>query len=153
MSAFHFKPCCTDSGRSRLRRNGAGFTLIELMITVAIVAVLAAVAIPQYRDYITQARIQEATSGLAAKRVKMELYYDNSRDYSGAPDCANDTTTSKSFTFAGTICAAGTYTLTATGQGSMAGFNYTIDDSNTKTSNTPWGNSGTCWILGKSGSC
>jgi type IV pilus assembly protein PilE len=150
MSELHFKP--RHTGRSRLRRNSAGFTLIELIIACVIVAILAAIAIPQYRDYITRSRIQEATAGLAAKRSKLELYYDNSRDYSSAPDCANDAATSKSFTFTGN-CGISAYALKATGQGSMSGFNYTIDDSNTKTSDTPWGSSGTCWVSGKGGSC
>ncbi|MDR2000812.1 MAG: type IV pilin protein [Zoogloeaceae bacterium] len=101
--------------------------------------------------------MQEATAGLAAKRSKLELYYDNNRSYADAPDCASDATTSSSFTFVGTTCTASAYTLTATGQGSMSGFTYTINNSNTKTSSTPssWGghSSDSCWILGKSGSC
>jgi type IV pilus assembly protein PilE len=152
MSELHFKPRHTGSGRSRLRRNSAGFTLIELMMVTIVIAILAAVALPQYNDYSTRARIQEATSGLAAKRAKLELHYDNNRSYTTAPDCASDSTTSKSFTFSGE-CDASTYTLTATGIGSMTGFTYTIDDSNTKGSTTPWGNNATCWVSKKDGSC
>ncbi len=54
-------------------RKVAGFTLIELMITVAIIGILAAVGLPAYNDYIIRGRVPEATSNLSAKRVKMAV--------------------------------------------------------------------------------
>ena len=52
-----------------------GFTLIELMITVAIVAILAAVALPAYQNYTTRARLSEVVLALAACRTSItELY-------------------------------------------------------------------------------
>ena len=70
-------------------RSATGFTLIEVMITVAIIAILAAVAIPSYTDYITRSKIQEATSSLLAMRTKMEQYFQDQRTYVGA--CAANT--------------------------------------------------------------
>ena len=52
-----------------------GFTLIELMITVAIIAILAAVALPAYSTYVTRARITDAVKGLSEMRLKMEQYF------------------------------------------------------------------------------
>ncbi|HET7775925.1 MAG TPA: pilin, partial [Azospira sp.] len=44
-----------------------GFTLIELMISVVIISILAAIALPAYQDYVTRSRLSEATSALSAK--------------------------------------------------------------------------------------
>lgn len=49
-----------------------GFTLIELMIVVAIVGILAAVAIPQYQNYITRAQVSRVMSELASLRTAVE---------------------------------------------------------------------------------
>jgi type IV pilus assembly protein PilE len=138
--------------------NARGFTLIELMIVVVVVGILGAIAMPSYRDYVTRARIPDATSNLAAKRVRMEQWFQDSHVYAGIPECAStDTTSSRFFSFDCPVLSATAFTLRATGTGPMAGFQYTVDQSNTKASTITaagWASSSTsCWITNVGGAC
>jgi type IV pilus assembly protein PilE len=158
------------SPRRGTRRRICGFTLIEIMITVATLAIVAAVALPNYIEYVTRSKIAEATSGLNDMRVRLEQYHADNRQYPTAciataagPAPAGKIylpAGAKNFAFACAL-AATSYTVTATGQASrgMAGFAYTIDQaSNRKTTGLPPGWSGagaasTCWITRRSGDC
>lgn len=131
-----------------------GFTLIEILVVVAIISILASVALPAYREYVMKGKIPDATASLAGKRAKLELYFDNNHAYAAAPECQTDSTTSKFFKFTCTASDAKmTYTITATGQDSMANFIYTIDQANAKTTASPWGDSDECWVVRKDGTC
>ena len=133
-----------------------GFTLIELMIVVAIIGILSAIAIPAYTDYITRSKIPEATSNLADLRVKMEQFFLDNRTYVGGP-C---TTAGKYFTYS---CAAGeptaaTYVIQAVGVATtgMSGFTYTVNQANAKaTTAVPagWTSNAACWVTKKGGAC
>lgn len=141
-------------------RGQHGFTLIELMIVVVIVAILAAIAIPSYQDYIRRGRITEAVSALSEARVKMEQFFQDNRTYVGtcvAGTVAPPLTNTANWTFACSGQSTTAYLITATGISGMAGFVYTIDQANTRTTTalpTGWtGTGNTCWVIRKDGSC
>ncbi|BCM26150.1 type IV pilin protein [Methyloradius palustris] len=139
----------------------AGFTLIELMIVVAIIGILSAIALPSYQDYVIRAKISDATSELSTRRVQMEQFYQDNHTYAGTPLGCASATPSKYFTFScNSTNTATAFIITASGISSMNGFSYTIDQSNVKASaiaspakNSWIANSPTCWILRTGGAC
>ena len=126
-----------------------GFTLVELMIVVVVIGILASIGIPSYNDYVTRGKLVEGTSALSDGRVKMEQFFQDNRTYAGGT-CPAATT---NFTYACSGLSTTAYLITATGIGSLSAFSYTINQANTKTSATPWGNSATCWVRNKGGAC
>ncbi len=138
-----------------------GFTLIEILTVVAIIGILTVIVVPSYQNYIYRGKVPDALSNLAARRVQMEQYYQDNRTYAGAPACDTDNSTSQYFTFSCPVAAdIRSYTIQATGKGSMSGFTYTVDQDNAKTSSivspapSGWISSSTsCWILKQGGGC
>ena len=137
-----------------------GFTVIELMITVAIVGILAAIALPSYTQYLVRGKITEATATLAGHRVKMEQFFQDNRTYTGACDAGTVATTpanTQNFSYACNIPTAQTYTITATGLGGLAPLALSIDQSNTRRTVAPppgWAApAGNCWVQKKGGQC
>jgi len=145
-----------------------GFTLLEILITIATLAIVAAIALPNYIDYVTRSKIVEATSGLNDMRVRLEQFFADNRQYPTAcvasaagPAPAGKIYLPASVKYFAFSCAlsATTYTVTATGasSGGMTGFVYTIDQASArKTTSLPpgWaGASSSCWVTRKSGDC
>lgn len=138
-----------------------GFTVIEILITVAIIAILVAVALPSYQEYVLRGKITEATSMLSDLRLRAEKFYADNRTYVGFNQTAPG---ARYFTYAcddgaGGAVAQNLFRCTATGvaaQG-MSGFEYTINQSNARgstfTSRPGWVNSTTCWVSKKGETC
>jgi|SRR5688572_19002355 len=64
-----------------MKRVQQGFTLIELMIVVAIIGILAAIAIPQYAEYTNRARVSEGLQLAAGAKTALAEYYSSQNDY------------------------------------------------------------------------
>jgi type IV pilus assembly protein PilE len=144
-----------------------GFTLIELMIVVAVIGILAAVAMPSYNDYIKRGRIAEAVRALADMQPKMDQYYLDQRTYVGACAAAGTSSlapipsNSSYFTFSCPTVTASEYAVEATGQSAMTGFSYSLSLTGgvlVKASPhlpSDWitTNATGCWVLKRDGSC
>lgn len=140
-----------------MKRNG--FTLIELMVTIAIIGILASIALPSYTSYIARGKITDAVSALADYRVKMEQYFQDNRNYGTAgAACPVASATSRHVTY---TCVVGTpnttYVATATSiagsLGSATGdYTFAINEANTKSTSKFKGASVTksCWLVGGS---
>jgi type IV pilus assembly protein PilE len=117
-----------------------GFTLIEVMVVVAIVGILATIALPAYTDYIRRSELPEAFTFLANNRVVMEQYYQDNRHF-GTTSCGEgkitfSDTPATGAKFAYSCKLSGNngstyqaYTLTATGASAHTkGHVYTLNE-------------------------
>lgn len=79
-----------------------GFTLIELMIAVVVIAIIAAVGFPSYQEYVNRGKRAEGKSALLRAAQQMERYYSLNNCYpSGTATCANATSSAAALTAAG----------------------------------------------------
>ncbi|MFM5675567.1 pilin [Aeromonas veronii] len=93
----------------------SGFTLIELMIVVAIVAILAAVALPAYQNYVTKTKFVELASSLGSLKTAAEVCANEGRFTYGAGACVDPTGKTPA-----------TVTLTTGNMTSAAGATFTV---------------------------
>jgi len=143
------------------RRLAQGFTLIELMIVVAIVGILARIAYPSYVDYVRRGSLPDAFSGLSSAQIKMEQYYQDNRSYLNGATCGFVPPATKYFTFTCTTITASTYVITATGTSTTAanGHVYTINQAGAKVTTTFKGAAisaapgNACWMAKSASEC
>jgi len=120
-------------------RSAKGFTLIELMVTVAVLGILSAIAIPAYTNYVVRSKLSEVGADMSDSRLRQEQYYADNRNYGTATGaCGAVPLNGQYFTIACLVGATNqTYTITAT---SMAGagldaagdYVYTINEAGSK---------------------
>lgn len=106
-----------------------GFTLMEVMVTVAIVGILAAIAFPSYQDSLRKSRRTDAKNALTQAVANMERYYNQNNTYLNATMCTSTpticatlgtctggvcTSTEGNYTIALSNLAANTFTVTGT---------------------------------------
>jgi type IV pilus assembly protein PilE len=147
------------------RRNAGGFTLLEVMIAVAIVAILAGIALPSYFQYLARSRIVAATSSLSDFRVKMEQFFQDNRSYANAGGgCGvDDPPATPYFELACSGASVNGYQVNANGKGNMSAFRYqltvnagvvgrsTLAVDSSSGWNLPSPNN--CWTIRPDGSC
>ena len=140
----------------------SGFTLIELMITVAIVGILAAIAYPSYRSYVIRGQLVNATNGLSAVSANMERYFQDNRTYLAAngftPPCVTAARYGTFTVSCPTNLTATTYQIQAVGSANTAGFKFFIDQQGNQSSTaaapapTSWTSCTIAWET-KAGQC
>ena len=150
--------------RPRRLRAPGGFTIIELMIAVAIIAILAAVALPSYRDYILRGHLADATNGLATMRAQMERHFQDNRSYATVgtfvTPCASTDAATRTFNLFVVSCSgtptATAFTLQAVGSGAASGFTLTITEADVRATTAAPSGWNTCtskWLLRKGSAC
>lgn len=127
--------------RMSIRQNG--FTLIELMIVVAVVGILSTIAFPSYQQYVKQARRSEAQAILLDTQQKQEKWRVNNTTYGTLTEVAG-TSANDYYNFTVSGNTSTTYTITATAKSGTSQASDTgcsplsIDQSGTKVPATCW---------------
>lgn len=127
----------------------SGFTLIELMITVAILAIVAAVAIPAYTQYVDRGKRAEARTALLDIAARQERYYSNNRQYADQLSKLGMSGTSENGYYALSVALGGSNNQDFDATATPAGWtddkcgDLSIDETGAKTQSL--GDRASCW--------
>ena len=130
-----------------------GFTLIEIMIVVAVMGILASIALPSYNQYVQRAHRSEGAAALTEYNSKMAHYYLDNNNYvkvvGGAQQCALPLPTPRYMNLACVAANSQSYTVTATGTGDIATTTFTINQADVKATTAFPGRtaSAACWLI------
>ncbi len=132
----------------------AGMSLMELMVALSIAAILAAIAIPSYQNYVLRSYTTEAFNGLSSYHLQLQQFFQDNGNYGGG-GCGVATPATRHFNYACALAGQG-FTITATSNGvdNMNGYTFTINDANTQTT-TAYPNGtvpANCWLT-RAGGC
>jgi type IV pilus assembly protein PilE len=94
-------------------KRSSGFTLIELMIAVAIIAILAAIAVPSYSEYVTRAKRADGKAALLQVQLAEEKWRANHTSYGSSTDIGISSSPDNHYAITYADIGANTYTATA----------------------------------------
>jgi type IV pilus assembly protein PilA len=100
-----------------MKRLQQGFTLIELMIVVAIVGILAAIALPAYQDYVIRSKMAEAVAATAACKTSVQEYASTKATWPSTTASSGCSTTTSQFVSSLGVDTSGVITVTSTATG------------------------------------
>ena len=131
-----------------------GFTLIELMIVIAIIGILSAIALPAYNDYILSGKLADGISALSTYQNRIEQYYQDNRNYGPSAGGACGVAGSSTSYFAIACNTTNGQDFIATATSASLGFTLQVVQDGTKSttaSNNGWPTSTSCWVRSKGG--
>lgn len=128
----------------------SGFTLIELMVVVAIMAVLVAIGVPSYTSYVLKGKLTEGQTLLSDLQLRQEQYYADNRSYA---DGMTPRSAGKYFTATSCVTSSANQSYICTARMTSPSFSYTVNDGGAKTTTKSDGSTVNCWLTSDSGTC
>ena len=104
-----------------MKRLQQGFTLIELMIVVAIVGILAAIALPAYQDYVIRSKMSEGVAAAAACKTSISEYVSTKANWPTTSDMAGCSTLATQYVASLSVADLGIITVNVQNTGSKNG--------------------------------